>query len=144
MKKFLANLKSFFKNKELLISIAITLAILILYRIGSLITIPNVGKVNTESGQSSFSEIVNLLGGGGLRRFSIFALGISPYITAQIIIQLLSSDLIPPLSRMAKSGEKGRKKIDMISRLVTLPFAILQVFAIIQVSDQTGIIQTAN
>jgi preprotein translocase subunit SecY len=144
MKKFLANLKSFFKNKDLLISIAITLAILILYRIGSLITIPNVGKVDTATGQSSFSEIVNLLGGGGLRRFSIFALGISPYITAQIIIQLLSSDLIPPLSRMAKSGEKGRKKIDMISRLVTLPFAILQVFAIIQVSDQTGIIQTSN
>lgn len=121
-----------FSNKKVILTIFVTLGILVLFRIGSVIPMPFIKLNNNQFGESnSFLQIMNLLGGGGLSQFSIFAIGISPYITAQIIVQLLSSDLIPPLARLTKSGEKGRKKIEVITRLLTLPFAIVQSYAII-------------
>jgi preprotein translocase subunit SecY len=75
--------------------------------------------------------MLNLLAGGGMTHMSLFAVGVGPYITAQIITQLLSSDLIPALSRMAKNGDRGRKKLEIITRFLTLPFCIAQGYAIL-------------
>lgn len=122
---------SIFTNKRVILTIFVTLGILILFRIGSVIPMPFIKITKNEFESNSFLQIMNLLGGGGLSQFSIFAIGISPYITAQIIVQLLSSDLIPPLARLTKSGERGRKKIEVITRILTLPFAIVQSYAII-------------
>ncbi|MDE7433632.1 MAG: hypothetical protein K2M43_00545 [Mycoplasmoidaceae bacterium] len=75
--------------------------------------------------------MLNLLAGGGLSKMSLFAVGVGPYITAQIIVQLLSSDLIPPMARMAKQGERGRRKLEIITRFLTLPFCLAQAYAVI-------------
>lgn len=136
-----------FKNKKVIIAILVTLGILVLFRIGSIIPMPFVElKVQSSGSDNSFMQMMNLLGGGGLTQVSIFAIGISPYITAQIIVQLLSSDLIPPLARMAKSGERGRKKMEVITRLLTLPFAGIQAYAILAMAtnEQTGFIQFSS
>ena len=133
------DLLSIFTNKKVLIAIIVTLGILVFFRIGSVIPMPFV-KINQSSdisSSNSFLQMMNLLGGGGLTQVSIFAIGISPYITAQIIVQLLSSDLIPPLARLTKSGEKGRRKLEVVTRILTLPFAIVQGYAILSMISGT-------
>jgi preprotein translocase subunit SecY len=75
--------------------------------------------------------MMNLLAGGGLQHMSLLAVGVGPYITAQIIVQLLSSDLIKPMAKMAKGGERGRKKLEIITRILTLPFCIAQGYAVL-------------
>lgn len=136
-KTFLENL-SIFKNKKVIISILVTLGILVLFRIGSVIPMPFIQISDSSNYDSnSFLQMMNLIGGGGLSKVSIFAIAVSPYITAQIIVQLLSTDLIPPLSRLAKSGERGRKKIEVVTRLLTLPFAGIQAYAILTMATSS-------
>ncbi len=132
--------KSIFTNKKVLTAIFVTIAILVLFRIGSILPMPyiHLNGESSQSGSGTFFDMMNLLGGGGLTRVSIFAIGISPYITAQIIMQLLSTDLIPPLARMAKGGERGRKKIEIITRIVTLPIAAIQAYAILTMVSSSG------
>ena len=135
------------KDKKLMKMIGITILVLILFRIGSSITIPgiNLAKVNSSGADSNqFINMLNLLGGGGLKRFSIFSLGVSPFITASIIVQLLSSDIVKPLARWTKTGEKGKKKIDILTRILTLPFAILQSFAILNLLSNLNVISLGS
>lgn len=127
-------LSFFVKNKDLIKRIFFTLMVLVLIKAGSLLTIPGITinknfekKVN----DSQFFSLLSMLGGGTLGQFSILALGVSPYITASIIVQLLSTDVIPVLSRWAKSGEKGRKKLDRLTKYLTIPFAVMQGIATI-------------
>ncbi|MGL4947936.1 MAG: preprotein translocase subunit SecY [Mycoplasma sp.] len=137
---FVHQIKNIFKSKSVLVSTFVLLGIVIFYNFMSKITMPFLelpAQGATEG--SSLLEMLNLLGGGGLTNMSLFAIGISPYITTQIIVQLLSSDVIPPLAKLSKSGEKGRKKIEMISRIFTLPFAILQAYGIISLFAQQGV-----
>ncbi len=94
-------------------------------------TIPGVTVNDGTWDSGSFIGIMNTLGGGGLTQFSIFALGVSPYITASIITQLLSTDVIPYLTRLNKQGEKGRIKLEKITRLLTIFIASLQSLAVI-------------
>ncbi|MDR2821862.1 MAG: preprotein translocase subunit SecY [Mycoplasmataceae bacterium] len=122
--------KKIIGNKNVVISIVFTLLILIIFHIGSIIPTPGV-TVEGSLQSNDFSSMLNLLAGGGLSRMSIFSVGVGPYITAQIIIQLLSSDLIPPLSRMAKSGERGKKKLEVITRFIALPFCVAQSYAVV-------------
>jgi preprotein translocase subunit SecY len=120
-----------FTNKTVLASIALTLLFIIIFHIGSTVSVPGIvitgGALNT----NTFASMLNLLAGGGLSRLSVFSVGVGPYITSQIIVQLLSSDLIPPLSRMAKSGERGKKKLEIITRILTLPFCVAQSYAVV-------------
>lgn len=92
----------FVKNKDLIKRICFTLLILVLIRLGSYLTVPGV-KISPDfqhlSNNDQFFSLISMLGGGTLGKFSILALGVSPYITASIIVQLLSTDVIPPLSR---------------------------------------------
>lgn len=111
------------KNKDLLKRILFTLAALFVFKIGTSIIVPGV-KVATSG--MSFLEVINAMSGGAFTRASIFALGVTPYITAQIIIQLLSADIVPYLSELTKQGGVGRKKLDQITRVVGIALAFLQ------------------
>lgn len=109
MKKFAA----IFKNKEIVNRIFFTVMILFVFRIGAQITVPGVtlnDDMSNYLSQNNALSLMNLLGGGTLQSFSIFALGVSPYITAQIIIQLLSTDVLPALTELKRQGQYGRKK----------------------------------
>lgn len=75
--------------------------------------------------------MISLLGGGGLEQFSIFALGVTPYITASIIIQLLSMDVIPPLTELAKGGAKGRKQLDRYTRYLAVVLGFVQAYFLV-------------
>ena len=78
---------------------------------------------------------MNLLGGGTLQSFSIFALGVSPYITAQIIVELLSSDVLPALTELKRQGQSGRKKMDLATRYLTLMLGAVQAYGIIKTME---------
>lgn len=138
------------RNRDFVISVFVTLFLILLFRVISVIPLPGItisqNKNNLNNGVSDFFDLFNLLGGGGLSQLSLFAVGISPYISAQIIMQLLSTDLIPPLSKLAKSGELGRRRIELITRFVTLPFAVVQAFAIIALinNQRNGAIRFEN
>ncbi len=109
------------------------------FRLGATITIPGVTITNTFENDSIFG-IMNMLGGGALNQFSLFALGVSPYITASIIIQLLSSDVIPSLSQKAKSGEAGRKELQKTTKYLALVLSLVQGFALTYVMKSQGVI----
>lgn len=130
-KKVKGIFKPIFTNRTVLVSLLITLAFILFYHIGTRLTLPGVVLPAAYKTQGSFAEMLNLLSAGGLEHMSIFAIGLGPYITAQIIIQLLSSDLVRPLSKMAKAGERGKKKLEIVTRLVTLPFCFIQAYATI-------------
>ena len=128
-----------FKDKKLLKRVFFTVFMLLIFRVAANILIPGVslGQNNTASG-GSLLNVISILGGGGLRHFSIVGLGVSPFITATIITQLLSADVVGFLTRMNKSGERGRKKIDLINRFLTVGFAFLQGYAIVASLQQSG------
>jgi len=123
---------AFFHNKELLNRILFTLAIFLVFRIGSAITVPGV-KVSEDiwNDTTSAFALLNMMGGGALQNFSLLALGVSPYITSQIIVQLLSMDVLPSLTQMTKEGETGRKKLDVVTRLLGVVLAAVQAYGII-------------
>ena len=110
-----------------------TILLIIIFRLAASITSPGV-VVQSGFGKdpSSFVGIMDMMGGGALKNFSIVALGISPYITASIIMTLLQSEIFPPLYRLSKSGPAGKRKINIITRVITLVFAIVQAITIIQ------------
>ena len=111
------------KNKDLRKRIYFTLMCLGLFCLGTTITIPWASALYQELG---FLEIFNLMSGGGLRSFSIFALGVSPYITASIITQLLQMDIIPYFKELKEEGYTGRQKINRITRYLGIIFAFIQ------------------
>ena len=121
-------------DKPLLKKIFYTLMLILIFRIAATITIPGIhvdkNEFNTKPG--SLIGIMDMMGGGALRNFSIVALGISPYITASIIMQLLQSEVFPPLYRLSQSGPAGKRKINVITRSLTLVFAFIQAVTIIQ------------
>ena len=120
-----SNLKQLFKrsNKDLRKRIYFTLFCLAIFSFGSTITVPWVSTVYEELG---FLEIFNLMTGGGLKSFSIFALGVTPYITAQIITQLLQMDIIPYFKELKEQGYTGKQKINKITRYLGVLFAFVQ------------------
>lgn len=120
-----ANLKQIFsaKNRDLLKRILFTLAALFVFKIGTSIIVPGV---NVSTSGMSFLEVINAMSGGAFTRASIFALGVTPYITAQIVIQLLCADIVPYLAELSKQGGVGRKKLDQITRVVGIILAFLQ------------------
>ncbi|MDY3232990.1 MAG: preprotein translocase subunit SecY [Erysipelotrichaceae bacterium] len=134
---------SLFRNKEIRKKIFFTLAMLLIYRIGSAIPVPGVDSAALSSSiaDNSILNMMNLLGGGAFERMSVFALGVTPYITASIIIQLLSMDIIPALTEMAKSGETGRIQMDKITRYLAVVLAFVQAYSMVYGFDkQYGIL----
>ena len=118
-------IKSIFTNKNVRNRILFTLVIFFIYRLGSEIPVPNI-DLDSIGETSGLISMMNLLGGGAMDNMSIFALGLTPYITASIIIQLLSMDVIPPLTELAKSGKKGKRKLDKYTRYLALVLCFVQ------------------
>lgn len=117
-----------FKNKDIRNRIFFTLAMLFVFRFGSAITVPGVDVTELTKGiqDNSLFAMINMLGGGGLEQLSIFAMGVGPYITASIIIQLLSMDVIPALTELAKGGATGKKQIDRYTRYLAVVLSFFQ------------------
>lgn len=119
-----------FKNKDIRKKILFTLAMLFIYRLGAAIVVPGVNNSLIKLSNNDLLGMMSLLGGGAISHMSIFALGVGPYITASIIIQLLSMDVIPYLTNLTKEGKKGQKQIDTITRYLGVVMAIIQSFFI--------------
>lgn len=128
-----SKIKAMWTNKDIRNRIVFTLFAFLVYRLGCAITIPDVNTSDLVAGlgENSLFAMLNLLGGGGLEQFSVFALGVTPYITASIIIQLLSMDVIPSLTELSKSGANGRKKLDKYTRYLAVVFAFVQSFSLV-------------
>ncbi len=124
-------------NKDVLNRILFTFAIFLIFRIGSAITIPGVTVSDGSFQSSDILSLMNLLGGGALQQFSLFALGVSPYITSQIIVQLLQTDVLPSLTELTKEGEAGRHKIEMTTRYLTILLGAVQAYGIIVTMQNT-------
>ena len=122
------NLKLIFssKNKDIKKRIGFTLFGLLIFALGTTIPVPG-----TEGAISSLGlwELYNAIGGGALKNFSIFALGVMPYISASIITGILQMDIIPYFTELKESGEQGRQKINQINRYLGIAIAFLQGFA---------------
>ncbi len=133
--------RDFFANKEIRKKIFFTLAMMLVFRLGAGIPAPGINDTVIDLSSNSILGMMSLLGGGSIEQMSIFSLGVSPYITASIIIQLLSMDIIPPLAEMAKSGKKGKQQLDRITRYLGVVMALFQGFFIVKMfSDQYGIV----
>lgn len=111
------------KNKDIRNKILFTLLILFIYKLGTSIRVPGTQNITQDLG---FLELLNVMGGGSLKKFSIFALGVTPYISASIIVQLLQMDIIPYFSNLAKEGYTGRTKLNKITRYLGIALAFLQ------------------
>lgn len=138
------------ENKDLRKRIYFTLFALGIFCLGTGITIPWASVLYEELG---FLEIFNLMSGGGLQSFSIFALGVSPYITASIITQLLQMDIIPYFKELKEQGYVGRQKIQKINRYLAVIFAFVQAYVIsifylntndVMVMIKTSLVMTAG
>ncbi|WP_276358266.1 preprotein translocase subunit SecY [Cohnella caldifontis] len=128
----LRTVQNIWKVEDLRKRILFTLFILLIYRIGSFVPVPNINKDALEAANQQGSDLFGLLNtfsGGALFHFSIFALGIMPYITASIIVQLLSMDVIPKFTEWQKEGENGRRKLAQVTRYGTVILGLVQAFA---------------
>lgn len=114
------------KNKDIRKRVYFTLAVLTLFVIGTTIEVPGTQEITKSLG---FLELLDVMGGGALSNFSIFALGVTPYITASIVMQLLQMDIVPYFADLAKQGHAGRQKINKITRYVGIVFAFIQGYA---------------
>ncbi|RIO25042.1 preprotein translocase subunit SecY [Staphylococcus saprophyticus] len=121
-------LVSFFKTKEVRNKIFFTLAMLVIFKIGTYIPAPGVNPAafDSQQGSQGVTDLLNTFGGGALKNFSIFAMGIMPYITASIVMQLLQMDIVPKFSEWAKQGDAGRKKLNNVTRYFAIVLAFIQ------------------
>ncbi|MCS6967114.1 MAG: preprotein translocase subunit SecY [Cytophagales bacterium] len=127
MKRFITTIKNIFSIEELKNRILFTLGLLIIFRLGSYIVLPGLDPTLLSSGGSSkgILGLLDTLLGGAFSRASIFALGIMPYISASIVIQLLTV-AVPYFQKMQKEGESGRKKMNQITRVLTILITLVQ------------------
>ncbi|MBS7401800.1 MAG: preprotein translocase subunit SecY [Eubacteriales bacterium] len=131
----LKTLREAFAQKDLRRKILMTLGLMMLYCVGLFLPIPGIdpsvfSSAVNNSGSNSFLSLLSSLTGGALSKGAWFAIGVSPYITSSIVVQLLSVAL-PSLQRLSKQGSDGRKKIAVITRYVALVLAVVQSIAIV-------------
>ena len=133
-------LKNAWKVSELKSKLLFTLLIVLLYRLGACIPVPYVNAEVIESFSTVFGgmfDYLNFISGGALSQATLFALSVSPYITASIVIQLLTI-AIPALERLSKEGEEGRKKISAITRFVTVALALVTSYGYMKLLETNG------
>ncbi|MBR2600103.1 MAG: preprotein translocase subunit SecY [Erysipelotrichaceae bacterium] len=135
---------SFFENKDIRRKILFTLGMLLVFRLGAAITVPNIdtSKLVTGLSDNDLIAMMNMLGAGSWQTFSVFSMGVGPYITASIVIELLAMDVIPPLAELAKDGQKGRQKMDKITRYLAVVLAFAQAYTLTMTFDKAyGILE---
>ena len=129
MKKLIQTIKNIFKIEELRTRILYTLGLLVIYRLGSFIVLPGIDSAQLANLQSSSSEglvgLLNMFSGGAFGNASIFALGVMPYISASIVIQLLGV-FVPYFRKMQMEGESGRRKMNQLTRFLTIAIICIQ------------------
>lgn len=124
-------LKGAFTEKEVRSRVFFTLGLLLVFRLGTHITVPGVDAGALQGlSQTGLFTLLDTFGGGALSSYSIFALGVSPYITSSIIVQLLQMDIIPKFKEWSEQGEVGRKKLNQATRYLTIALAFLQALGI--------------
>uniref|UniRef100_UPI00321686F4 preprotein translocase subunit SecY n=1 Tax=uncultured Draconibacterium sp. TaxID=1573823 RepID=UPI00321686F4 len=132
MKRFIETLKNIYKIEDLRFRIGTTLFLLLIYRLGSFVSLPGIDPAQLQNLQSQTSDgllgLINMFSGGAFAQASIFALGIMPYISASIVIQLMGI-AVPYFQRLQKEGESGRRKINQITRYLTVLILIPQASA---------------
>lgn len=130
----LQSLKQAFGLPDLRRKLLFTLMILVIFRLAAHVPVPGLNRAALDSffngtgAGADAARMINLLSGGALENFSVVAMGVYPYITASIIIQLLTL-LIPSLEELQKEGESGRNKINLYTYWLTIPLALLQAIA---------------
>jgi preprotein translocase subunit SecY len=140
-----SSLKGLFSpsNKDLRKRIYFTLAVLALFGLGTNIMVPGAKSITSKLG---FIDLLNLMSGGGLRTFSIFSLGVMPYITASILTQLLQMDVIPYFKELKEQGATGRQVINKINRYLGILFAFIQGYiyavAFMRMTDTMQVVKT--
>ena len=129
MKKLIETIKNIFKIEELRKRIVYTVLLLLVYRLGSFVVVPGIDPTQLANLQSQTSEglmgLLNMFSGGAFGNASIFALGVMPYISASIVIQLLGI-MIPYFQRLQREGESGRRKMNQWTRYLTIVILALQ------------------
>ncbi|MCL2098235.1 MAG: preprotein translocase subunit SecY [Bacteroidales bacterium] len=129
MKKLITTIQNIFKIEELRTRIIYTVLLLLVYRLGSFVVLPGIDPLQLANLQSQSSEgligLLNLFSGGAFGNASVFALGIMPYISASIVIQLLGM-MIPYFQRLQREGESGRRKMNQMTRYLTIAILTLQ------------------
>lgn len=144
-----ATLKQIFKpqNKDLRKRILFTLVCLFIFKLGTTIIVPGIDKDSLGTDNLGFLELINVMGGGAMEKFSIFSLGVMPYISASIIVQLLQIDIIPYFSELAKQGQVGRNKLNTITRYLGILIAFIQgcmyAFAFVQTDNSLVLLEYA-
>jgi len=125
-------LKRIFSNRDIVKKIVFTFLILLVFKLGTYLPIPLIDTVSVKQilSGNSFLTILNTFSGGGLSSFSILALGISPYITAEIVVQMLAM-IIPKLKEWQEQGEQGKSKTNRVTRYVTVVIAFVQALALL-------------
>ncbi|MFL2075247.1 preprotein translocase subunit SecY [Marinilactibacillus psychrotolerans] len=124
-------IKGAIKEKDVRTRVMFTLGILIVFRLGTHITVPGVNaQALDELSTTGLFNLLDTFGGGALNKYSLFALGVSPYITASIVIQLLQMDVLPKFKEWAEQGEVGRKKLNQATRYLTIVLAFFQAIGI--------------
>src|SRR5918992_4789189 len=131
MEKFFAAVRNIFQVQDLRKRIFFTLGLLAIYRVGAHITTPGINKVKLEQVWNDVGNtllgVLDLFSGGNFRTISVFALGVTPYITASIIIQLMGV-VSPQLKKLQEEGEMGRQKLNQWTRYLTVGLALIQTF----------------
>jgi preprotein translocase subunit SecY len=130
MGKFIQALINIYKIEELRIRIGVTLSILLVYRIGAQITLPGIdalqlAELGNRTGGGGLLGVLNMFTGGAFANASVFALGIMPYISASIVVQLMGV-AVPYLQKLQKEGESGRKTLNQITRWLTIAICVVQ------------------
>lgn len=129
MKKLIETLKNIYRIEDLRYKLAITFWMLVIYRVGTYVTLPGVDpnmlQGSASQAQDGIFGLINMFAGGAFARGSIFALGIMPYISASIVVQLLTM-AVPSFQKMQKEGEDGRRKINQITRYLTIAITLVQ------------------
>jgi protein translocase subunit secY/sec61 alpha len=135
MKKLIETLKNIYKIEDLRNRLGVTLLFLMVYRFGSFVILPGIDPdpANFEALRDQTSDgilgLLNMFSGGAFSNASIFALGIMPYISASIVIQLLGF-AVPYIQRLQKEGESGRRKINQMTRYLTVVILVFQGWAL--------------
>src|ERR1051326_7450221 len=129
MKNFINTIRNIFKIEDLRVRILNTIGFILIYRLGAHIVLPGVDPTRLADLQSQTSKgilgLLDMFAGGAFSHASIFALGIMPYISASIVVQLLGI-AVPYFQKLQKEGESGRKKINQITRVLTIGITIVQ------------------
>ncbi|WP_232699815.1 preprotein translocase subunit SecY [Brevibacillus daliensis] len=122
----LGSFSNIFKIGDLRRKVIFTLLMLVVFRIGTHVPVPNINVSLLQGNESNFLGLLDTFSGGALLKFSIFAMGIMPYITSSIIMQLLSMDVVPKFTQWSKEGEAGRRKISQVTRYGAIVLGFIQ------------------